>query len=184
MNKAYLALIALSMSTLTTQAQWWAGGFASYWDTEDFGDTYGIGVVGHWQLHEYIAIEGRGNWYIDFGDPEGEEIEPASLGIGPALTIPLNEKWTGYGSLVGSVFMFARDVVVDGEEVVDDEGVDFGVTMTGGLRKELEGNWSLFAEAFYTILTVDTEGVREGAIVDEEIDLDGFGINLGIGYTW
>ena len=183
MKTSFLALTICVLSALTTQAQW-VGGYASYWDTKDFGDTYGGGFVGHWQVHELIAVEGRGVWYRDTTGPEGEEIEPATLGIGPALTVAMNEKWTGYGSVVGTVFMFARDFLVDGEEVIDDDGADFGLTFTGGLRVELQSNWSLLAEAYYNIVTIDTKAVRDGEIVDDEIDLDGFGVNLGIGYSW
>ena len=183
MKPVLLALSFFIISTLTAQAQW-AGGYASYWDTDDFGEAYGVGAVAQWQIHEFIAVEGRGTWYIDFGDPEGEEIEPASLGVGPAMTVALNEKWTGYGSVIGSAFAYARDFVVDGEEVVDEEGVDFGLTFIGGFRTQMQSGWSLFAEAHYNILTVDTKGVLEGEIVDDEIELDGFGINLGVGYTW
>ena len=182
--KTYLLAFIFSMFfALTAQAQW-VGGYLGYWDTEDFGETYGIGVVGHWPLHDYVAVEGRGTWYIDFGDPEGEEIEPASLGIGPALTVPVNENVTAYGSVIGSVFVYARDFVVDGEEVVDEEGADFGLSFNAGLRTDLNAKWSLFAEASYNIITIDTKGVRDGEIVDDEIVLDGFGINIGIGHSW
>ena len=167
-----------------TQAQTWVGGYASYWDTKDFGETYGGGFVTHWQVKDLLAVEGRGIWFRDMKDPAGEQIEPATLGIGPALTVDLDEKWTAYGSVVGTVFMFARDFVVDGEEVIDDDSVDFAVTITGGLRVELQSNWSLLAEAYYHIVTVDTKAVRDGEIVDDEIDLDGVGVNLGVGYTW
>ena len=183
MKSLSFAIILLTVSALTAQAQW-VGGYASYWDTEDFGDTYGGGFVGHWQVHELIAVEGRGVWYRDTSGPEGEEIEPATLGIGPALTVAMNEKWTGYGSVVGTVFMFARDFLVDGEEVIDDDSADLGVTFTGGLRLERQSNWSLLAEAYYNTVTIDTKAVRDGEIVDDEIDLDGFGVNLGIGYSW
>lgn len=184
MNKVYLALIALSVSTLTAQAQWWAGGYASYWDTGDFGETFGGGFVAQRQVYEFLAIEGRGVWYEDTSGPEGEQIETATLGIGPAVTVAMNERVTGYGSIVPTLFMFARDFVVDGEEVIDDDGVDFAVVLTGGLRVELQSKWSLLAEASYNFVTVDTKAVRDGEIVDDEIDLDGFGINLGIGYRW
>lgn len=183
MKTSFLALAVCIVSTFATQAQW-VGGFASFWDTDEFGDTYGGGVVGHWQVHELIAIEGRGAWYMDTSGPPGEEIEPASLGIGPALTIAMNEQWTGYGSVVGSLFMFARDVEIDGNNDIDDEGADFGLTVTGGLRTQLQSSWSLLAEAFYNIVPVDTKNVRDGEIVYDEIDLDGFGINLGFGYSW
>jgi hypothetical protein len=183
MKTSLLALAFCISSSLSAQAHW-IGGCASYWDTQDFGDTYGGGFVGHWQIHELFAVEGRGVWYNDTSGPEGEEIEPATLGIGPALTVAMNEKWTGYGSVVGSAFMFARDFLVDGEEVVDDDSADFGLTFTGGLRAELLSNWTLFAETFYNVVTIDTKAVRDGEIVDDEIDLDGFGVNLGIGYLW
>lgn len=183
MKSLSLASIVLTVSALTAQAQW-VGGYVSYWDTEDFGDTYGGGFVGHWQVHELIAVEGRGVWYRDTSGPEGEEIEPATLGIGPALTVAMNEKVTGYGSVVGTVFMFARDFLVDGEEVIDDDGADFGLTFTGGLRVALQSNWSILSEASYNIATIDTKAVRDGMIVDDEIDLDGFGVNIGIGYSW
>jgi hypothetical protein len=183
MKSLSLAIIVLTVSALTAQAQW-LGGYASYWDTEDFGGTYGGGFVGHWQVHELMAVESRGVWYGDTSGPEGEEIELATLGIGPAVTVAMNEKLTGYGSIVPTLFMFARDFLVDGEEVIDDDGVDFGVTFTGGVRVELQSNWSLLAEAYYNIVTIDTKAVRDGEIVDDEIDLGGFGINLGIGYSW
>jgi hypothetical protein len=183
MKTCLLALTMCIFSALTAQAQW-VGGYASYWDTEDFGEAYGIGAVGQWQVHELFALEARGAWYFDFGDPDGEEIEPASLGVGPAVTIALNEKWTAYGSVIGSIFAYARDVVVDGEEVVDDDGAAFGFSVNGGLRTQLQSDWSLFAEAHYNVLTVDTKNVRDGEIVDDEIVMDGFGINLGIGRTW
>ena len=185
MIKASLALIAISVCTLTTQAQTWLGGYASYWDTKDFGDAYGGGFVLQWPVHEYLAVEGRGIWFHDIKDKTaGEQIEPATLGIGPALTLALNDRVTGYGSVVGTVFMFARDFLVEGEEVVDDDSVDFGFTFTGGLRVNLNPTWSLLAEASYNIVTIDTKAVREGKIVDDEIDMDGLGINLGVGYTW
>lgn len=184
MKTSFLVLTICILSALTAQAQWWAGGYASYWDTEDFGETFGGGFVAHRQVNDLLAIEGRGVWYEDISGPEGEQIEPATLGIGPAVTVDLNEKVTGYGSIVGTLFMFARDFRVDGEEVIDDDGIDFGVTLTGGLRLELNSKWSLLAEASYHIVTIDTEAVRDGEIVDDEIDLDGFGVNLGIGYSW
>ena len=63
-------------------------------------------------------------------------------------------------------------------------GADFGLTFTGGLRVELQSNWGLLAEAYYNTVTIATKAVRDGEIVDDEIDLDGFGVNLGIGYSW
>ena len=184
MKSFLLAFIFSLFFTLTAQAQWWAGGYASYWDTGDFGETFGGGFVTHWKAHKFLAVEGRGVWYEDTDGPEGEQIETATLGIGPAVTVPLCEKVTGYGSIVPTLFMYARDFVVDGEEVIDDDSVDFAVTFTGGLRVALTSKWSLLSEAYYNMVTVDTKAVRDGMIVDDEIELDGFGFNIGIGYSW
>ena len=183
MKQALLALLFVIISTLSAQAQW-AGGYVSYWDTKDFGETFGGGFVTHWEVNQFISIEGRGVWYEDVGGPKGEQIETAKLGIGPALTHHLNEKVTGYASIVPTLFMFARDFVVDGEEVIDDDSVDFALTFSGGVRLDLNPKWSLLAEAYYNLVTVDTKAVRDGMIVDDEIDLDGFGANIGVGYTW
>jgi len=183
MKTSFLVLTFCMLSSITTQAQW-LGGYASFWDTKDFGDTYGGGFVLQWPVQEYIAVEGRGAWYRDIKDPVGEQIEPATQGIGPALTVPLHDKLTGYGSVVGTVFMFARDFLVEGEEVIDDDSVDFGLTFTGGLRVELNSTWSLLAEASYNVVTIDTKAVRDGEIVNDKINLDGFVFNVGIGYSW
>jgi hypothetical protein len=183
MKTSVLALTVCMLASVTAQAKW-VGGYASYWDVKDFGDTYGGGFVLQWPVHEFFAVEGRGVWYRDIKDPGNEQIEPATLGIGPALTVDLNERVTGYGSVVGTAFMYARDFLVDGEEVVDDDGVGFGVTLTGGLRVDIQSNWSLLAEASYNIGTIDTKAVRDGQIVDDEIDLDGLAVNVGIGYSW
>jgi hypothetical protein len=183
MKTSFLALTLCILSATTAQAKW-LGGYVSFWDTKDFGKTEGGGFVLHWPVHELIAVESRGVWYRDTNGDVGEEIEPATLGIGPALTVDLHERLTGYGSVVGTVFMFARDFLVDGEEVVDDDSVDFGLTFTGGLRVNLNDKWSLLAEASYNMATIDTKAVRDGKIVDDEIDLDGVALNFGIGYSW
>ena len=183
MSRTAIAIILCLVCTSTVNAQW-AGIYVSYWDTEEFGDAYGIGGLAHWPISDHLAVEGRGTWYLDFGDREGEEIEPASLGIGPALYTTFGESWTAYGSLIGSMFVYNRDVVVAGQEVVDDGGVEFGVTFAGGLRAEISSSWSVFAEVHYTMLSVDTKGVSDGEVVDETIDFDGPGVDLGIGFAW
>ncbi|MDA0989670.1 MAG: hypothetical protein O3A51_02840 [Verrucomicrobia bacterium] len=71
MKSLFLTLTVLTVAALTAQAQWF-GGYASYWDTKDFGETYGGGFVTHWQVHERIAIEGRGVWFRDTDGPEGD----------------------------------------------------------------------------------------------------------------
>ena len=71
-----------------------------------------------------------------------------------------------------------------GHAATDDDGVDFGLTFTAGLRLDLNAKWSLLTEAYYHSVTVDTKGVRDGIIVDDTIKLDGLGFNFGVGYTW
>ena len=191
MNKKII-LTMLALSLLAAGATH-AGSFgvgASYWDTEDVGESAGGGIQFAFQMTPLLDFETRATYFKELSDEPLDELFDGDSPFDTGLTaIPVE---------IGLRLNFARDAasfrpyasagasyyILDSEfgDVDDEYGWYAGLgTSIGG------GNVAFFAEILYRSAegTADISEIGDDAFDDTlPIDLTGFGANAGIRWNW
>jgi hypothetical protein len=140
------------------------GGFGSYLDTEDLGESWGGGLRIKYDLIEYVGFDIRGSF---------ARIQDYSISVFPVegnlfLQLPIAKRILPYGGFGVGYYFF------DGGDI--DLGDELGYGPLAGLELRLGRGLAIFGEARWLFLEPDDRS-SGGA---SSVKLDGFGINAGI----
>lgn len=173
-----------------------AGSFrlhGAYWDTDELGDTGGVGIAFSLPLAGALDLDLRAAYLQElvtdpfdsvFQDDEGLfaedsfELTPIDVGLRFHL-----QRAGGIDPYFGGGLTY---VFLD----TDRRGVDFkdevGYYAMFGARFGDNRGPAFFAEALYRKVNATAETRRGGVILNDEvdIDLDGLAINAGVEWTW
>ncbi len=146
------------------------GIFAAYLDADALGDAAGIGARLKLGLTELFAVDIRAS-YLEF-DSNASMVPLEGLAL---LQLPLGERLKLYGGAGLGYYMFD----VSGGEVEDSVGY-FPVC---GLEFAMQ-RVKLFGEVRWLLLSADVDAAGtelEGLVEGDSADVDGVGVNVGIG---
>lgn len=173
--KKLAILLVMSCLSATLVSATEIGLFGALWDTDDFGDTGGIGgklILGG----DPIGLEIRGTYFDDLSGDTGQndwELEAIPVEVGLIFESGLTEDI----SLLlggGAGYYFLDSTWGD----VDDE---IGFYASGGLSLQLTEGISVFGEAIYRWVNGTVENDDFGDFESgTDFDLDGIGINVGL----
>lgn len=182
MQKWILTLTALFVFTYQAAAGS-LGLFGAYWDPSDADSEIGFGAKLNVLLSPTVALEIRGS-YFEFEESTGGtsatlEVIPIEAALlymfaGDDVIRPYVGGGVGYYLLDLEWSSPAGSMNPD----VDDEVGFFAV---GGAAFKISDRFSLFAEAKYIWLEMDT---IEGMAATGDDDLSGFGANVGLLLRW
>jgi hypothetical protein len=153
-----------------------AGPFATYQNTQDMEDGYGVGVKYLKMFQDVVpkldcGVDVRASWLAYDGDDNDFR---ADLDIIPLEVFALvrYEVLAGTRSYVGvglGYYVFDSDYID-----IDD---DIGFSAMVGCDKRIVDTLSVFAEVRYLWLEPDVN-------TEADIDLEGVGANIGIALNW
>lgn len=181
-----------------------------YWDLSrldgiNLHQAGGGGIVGHFRLHDYYALELR---LSGFAASETREIETEDgrhvkndvtivampLEADAVVRFPIGDRLCAYGGPGIGYYLFdgqsnsdlgTEKIVYDIE--VDDEG---GWYLLAGLRAKISRNFDLFVEGRYTWIKTSIEKaveVRNDIGIDwvaQELDFSGFAVAVGMIFSF
>jgi len=162
---AWIAAVAVCASALrATAADVSVGGFGSYLNTDDLGETWGGGLRVKYDLTEYVGFDVRGS-FARIGD--------ASISMFPVegnlfLQLPIANRILPYGGFGVGYYFF------DGGTPELENHVGYGPL--AGLEVRLSSSLAIFGEARWLFLETDIKSPAGTG----SVKLDGFGINAGI----
>ncbi|MFP6906391.1 MAG: outer membrane beta-barrel protein [Verrucomicrobiota bacterium] len=169
------------------------GVHGGYIDTEDLGDSVGIGGKFQIDLPGGLNIEGRTVMYDDLGKDlaaGGEdvrtdlEIWPIEMGL--TLDIPVGKRFIPYiGGGIGWHLLEADVTVGEVTQHIDLDD-EFGFYLVGGFNMELGENIAIYGEYLYRQVEGSLEDDHTSKLVKDAVavDLGGFSINLGLLLRW
>lgn len=169
------------------------GVHGGYIDTEDLGDSVGIGGKFQIDLPGGLNIEGRTVMYDDLGKDlavGGEdvrtdlEIWPIEMGL--AFDIPVGKRFIPYiGGGIGWHLLEADVTVGEVTQHIDLDD-EFGFYLVGGFNMELGENIAIYGEYLYRQVEGSLEDDHTSKLVKDAVavDLGGFSINLGLLLRW
>lgn len=169
------------------------GVHGGYIDTEDLGDSVGIGGKFQIDLPGGLNIEGRTMMYDDLGKdlPVGGgavrmdlEIWPIEMGL--AFDIPVGKRFIPYiGGGIGWHLLEADVTVGEVTQHIDLDD-EFGFYLVGGFNMELGENIAIYGEYLYRQVEGSLEDDHTSKLVKDAVlvDLGGFSINLGLLLRW
>lgn len=169
MKRFATVLTVLLMSAAVPAFAGSFGIYGSYWDSSDVEETYGGGVRVGFNFLKWLELEFHGTYYDDF---EEDVVEVSAIPIDGGLRFNFLADRKVNPFIGAGVTYYLMDA---NEFEIDDE---FGYYAQAGL--EFGGNTKFFAEAMWRIL----EATADDGITDEEVDFDGFGVNLGVNWRW
>ena len=184
---AVLGLIAaLSLPATATQV----GLFASFYETDEFSDTFGFGFRTQKELVDTVFGDIRATYYRDLtrkvdggrGDLPRLPFDVEDIVIEAGLSwaffaTPTLHAYIGGG---GSYHVLSADGTADNNPRLDNE---FGWYVQLGGEATLGDAWGIFAEVLYRDVTV-TLNPRNAIHGREELDLSGFAVNIGLSRRW
>lgn len=186
MKKLLVMLIAMGIGVAAAYAEGGAlGVFGTYMDTEDLDAGFGAGLKFKFDVAEYFAIELRASYVTKFDDGSDEldnlYMIPAEADL--LFNLPLGDSpLTVYAGGGGGYYVlpeFETDVGFGDTDIDLDD--TFGFYGIGGVELALSESVSLFAEAKYLFLEVDTVTVDDIEVHgDDAIDFSGISGNAGI----
>ena len=139
-------------------------GGATYWDTEDVGDIYGVNLGVELALVDWFVVEGRSGYL----QGERYDLEIVPLEVAGLLRLSLFDTIEPYGGLgVGQYFFSATGIETsDQQAIFPIAGLDVhlpttNITLTG------EARWMFFTDS-----------------VSDEVDSDVDGLALSLGVMW
>ncbi|HMP90290.1 MAG TPA: OmpW family outer membrane protein [Kiritimatiellia bacterium] len=180
----YKALIATVMTMAFILPNAHANGlgfFASYWDTKDAEDEFGIGAKLQFSLDQAITMELRASIF-QFEDSEGGikvELDVIPLEAGLLFNLAPGAEFNPY--IGGGAGYYIMDAEISAGGLSSDLDIDneVGYYAVAGAELKLADNIALFVEAKYTWLKIKkVEGISADA------KLDGFGGNAGLIIKW
>lgn len=176
MRRVLILVVAVLMLAGSTSAgALGLAGFGSYANTSDLDDSFGFGGKIDFRFGQSaFFLEGRGTYYPEFEKTilnQKFKVSALPLEIGPGVAF-------GNFFVSGGLSYFMLD---PDNGSMDDAA---GFYLAGGLKKATPGI-GFFAEAMYRWLNSTVEvNDNEITINKEDIDLSGFGINVGISFNF
>jgi hypothetical protein len=167
-----LAAVAISATGCGTRSMTELGGFVSFLDSDDIGEGYGGGAKLEVKPAEALSVDGRVSW-LYFSDVEVHMI-PLEI-VGRVNWSYWDGRIIPYIGIGGGYYIFSGDDV----ELDDSAGLFPLAGLEVGRRQA-----AIFAEARWLFLTADVDDPGDELGTRREVDIDGFGINLGVIYRF
>ena len=173
--KRMLVVLVVMMLVLGTSSAWALdlAGFGSYCDTSDLDEAWGFGAkldVGLGQ--SLLFAEARASYYPEFKKTIFEEELKVSAF---PLELGLGVRFANFFASAGLTYF-----VLDPDRGEMDNSAGF--YLSGGFKSgPPQRGFGFYGDVLYRVLTSTVEvGDDEITISKKDVDLDGFGINLGI----
>jgi opacity protein-like surface antigen len=189
-----LTLILTTWITSTGQCHANALGIqAGYIDTQDLGNSIGVGGKLQIDLPGNLNLEARTMMYDSLGQDlrvGGNNVEtdleiwPIELGI--EMDIPLGGRFYPYfGGGIGW-YLLEADLKINGRTEILDLDDEFGFYLVGGLNFELANNIAVYGEYVYRQVEGSLKNDNTSRLVDDAVtvDLGGHSINVGLLLKW
>jgi len=193
MKKPLLCLLLAAALSATGASAGTVSLYGSAWNTDDLDDTFGGGIALGVPLGESVVdVDLRAAYQDELSDrpvdalfedddpvfePDGITVIPAEVG----LRVNLNRGGVANPYLGGGASYFFIDPKRPGL-TIDDEVGFYGLV---GSRFGRGESANFFAEATYRQAEATAERGDVGEIVDRvELDLGGFGANVGVIWRW
>jgi len=160
----------------------WLGVNMSYWDTEEFGEDWGVGGNIWFSLGHGFQVRIDGNYYPDIGLRVGIidiDIEILQIGIAIVYSPP---EWQRHGGVrpyigIGANYNFMDGDADQGAFVEFDDGE--GVHAFVGVRYGVTVHVDMYLELRYT--DYETEGPAGGGLIAIQPHIfDGWGGAVGV----
>ena len=176
MKRIFVLLMTVLLLAVSTQAgALGLAGFGSYANTNDLNDSFGLGGKIDFNLGQsMIFLEGRGTYYPEFKKTIlGEELKVSGFPIefGPGVA---------FGNLFASAGV--SYFILDSDKGSMDDSLGFYIA--GGLKRNIQGI-GFYLEGMYRVLNSTVETTDDDITINKkDIDLNGFGINLGLSFSF
>lgn len=167
----------------------WAGGItlmATYWDSDQAGDSSLLGVKIDMEASPHLDIELRASALgEDFGT-EGQgtpfQLEAAPLELGFAYVFNREATVTGFlGAGLGFYLLEVERPEPDRLATVDDEA---GWYLAGGFELGFHQNGAVLLEVMWRTVEAELDGDGLDDFDTLGVDLTGPAVNFGIQYRW
>lgn len=155
------------------------GIMATYWDTSDAGDNEGVGFRLSLDATKRVAWQARLSLFEELmtkNSPVAGDLEAYPIDLGVAFSLRRHGTATPF---VGGGVTYVSMTNKRGQ--MDDE---LGYYAVGGFEIPMGKNWELWAEGIWRSVNAQLEGNGVDEFVQERIDLDGVGLNVGFGIEW
>lgn len=183
-TKAMIAMIAamISVSAMAGTFSQQAGPYASWLNAEDLDNGYGAGLKYNVMYEGVLprlglGLDVRGGWLMFEGDDNdyGTDLDMFPVEATALASYEVFDGAKPYAGVgIGGYFFDEDDDAVD----VDDE---LGFYVVLGWDQSIMKHLSVFAEAKYLWLEPEAKGP---AGVEQDLDVGGFGANVGICMNW
>jgi hypothetical protein len=167
-----VVLLALAVAPTSLFADS-AAGYLSFKYASDGDSGLGPGLLYTWNFDYDIRVDARLS-YLHFPDPDLDMVPVEATAAYQFETGTTARPYAGLG--LGYYFVGANRGKADN---------DFGFQFFGGVDVELDWSFDFFAEISYLLLESDVdETFAENEKTGPKIDLDSFGINVGLTYRF
>lgn len=148
-------------------------GYLAYQYADEADHGIGPGLSYTFPLESMIRLDGRLSWY-HFTNPD---LDMVPIEVVVAYEGELESGLRLYGGLGAGYYLLSAN---RGE--ADNE---FGFQILGGTEWAWQGPWSLVAELRWLFLDTDVdEEFQRNEGTDDNIELSGIGLNLGLSYAF
>jgi hypothetical protein len=185
MKKILVMAIAIGLGVAAAYAGGGLGVYGTFMDTEDMDSGFGGGLKFKFDVVQYVAAELRASYVTRFEENSDELDNLYMIPVEADLlfNLPLGDSPVTIYAGGGGGYYILPEFETDGFGGKTDIDLEdtFGFFGIGGVELALAENVSLFAEAKYLFLEVDTltiDDVEVGG--DDAIDFSGISANAGI----
>jgi len=177
------------------------GAHASYWDTKDAEDSYGMGLKFSIEALPNFNVDLRLSWFDDIGKSAPElgithySLEIVPLEIGGSVIAEPSERLLVYGGGGLGYYFMNGDMRTENRpnRITADPDDEIGFYLNAGfefiisehMQDMLATRATIFAEVMYRF--VEVKDLAVGNSRDYPVEkgkLDGFGVNLGFMLHW
>jgi hypothetical protein len=186
MKKFLVMMIAIGLGVAAAYAGGGAlGVYGTFMDTEDVDSGFGAGVKFKFDIVEYVAAELRASYVTKFDDGSDalDNLYMIPVEADILFNLPLGDSpVTIYAGGGGGYYVlpeYETDIGFGDTDIDLDD--TFGFYGIGGFEIALAESVSLFAEAKYLFLEVDTVTIDDIEVGgDDALEFTGFSGNAGI----
>ncbi|MHC4520609.1 MAG: outer membrane beta-barrel protein [Planctomycetota bacterium] len=165
---ALAVVLAMSLSGCSHGSGLELGVFGSSLDSDDLGDGYGGGAKLELNPIDMISVDARASW-IHFDDTD---VDMFPLELAGLLNLPiLGERIVPYFGAGVGYYLFDAS----GADLEDEVGYYPLVGLEVGLHRV-----SVLAEARWLFLETDVDSAKDELKDITDVDVDGFGANVGL----